>query len=226
MIMVNEEYTPDRRPIASRERKISKVLAHALAVRGVSPNSISTAGMISGVAAGVALAATTLPGWERAAFVAAALLMQLRLLANMLDGMVAVECQKASPVGELYNEVPDRVSDTAAFVGAGYAAGSHPVLGFAAALLALFIAYLRAQGKVAGAHQEFCGPMAKPQRVFVLTVLALYCGLAPRGWQPALAWPPQFGLMGIGLGIIIVGEVWTALRRLRRIVRALKETSR
>ena len=105
--------------------------------------------MISGVAAGLALAATTLPGWQRPAFVAAAVLMQLRLLANMLDGMVAVECQKASPVGELYNEVPDRVSDTAAFVGAGYAFGSHAVLGFVTALLALFIAYLRAEGKVA-----------------------------------------------------------------------------
>jgi len=223
--MASEQYTPERRPIASRERKVSKILAHALAVRGASPNMISTLGMISGVAAGPALAATTLPGWQRPAFVAAAVLMQLRLLANMLDGMVAVECQKASPVGELYNEVPDRVSDTAAFVGAGYALGSHAVLGFAAALLALFIAYLRAEGKVAGAHQEFCGPMAKPQRVFALTVVALYCGLAPHGWQPTLAWPPQLGLMAIGLGTIIAGEVWTAARRLLRIVQALKETS-
>ncbi|MGO9112912.1 MAG: CDP-alcohol phosphatidyltransferase family protein [Thermoguttaceae bacterium] len=223
--MAAQQYTPDRRPIASRERKISKVVAHVLAVRGVSPNTISTAGMISGVAAGLVLAATTLPGWQRPAFVAAAVLMQLRLLANMLDGMVAVECQKASPVGELYNEVPDRVSDTAAFVGAGYALGSHAVLGFVAALLALFIAYLRAEGKVAGAHQEFCGPMAKPQRVFVLTLVALYCGLAPHGWQPTLAWPPQMGLMGIGLAIIIAGELWTAARRILRIVRALKETA-
>lgn len=173
----------------------------------------------------MALTSTTLPGWERLAFIGAAVLMQLRLAANMLDGMVAVECHKASPVGELFNEVPDRVSDTAAFVGAGYAVGSHPVLGFTAALLALFIAYLRAQGKVAGAHQEFCGPMAKPQRVFALTALALYCGLAPVPWQPELAWPPRLGLMGIGLAVIIIGEVWTAGRRLRRVVQALKGTS-
>jgi phosphatidylglycerophosphate synthase len=223
--MASQQYTPERRPIASRERKISKILAHALSAGGVSPNMISTLGMICGIAAGLALAATTLPGWQRPAFVAAAVFMQLRLLANMLDGMVAVECQKASPVGELYNEVPDRVSDTAAFVGAGYALGSQAVLGFVAALLALFIAYLRAEGKVAGAPQEFCGPMAKPQRVFALTVVALYCGLAPQAWQPTLAWPFPLGVMGIGLGIVIAGELWTATRRLRRIVRALKETS-
>lgn len=225
--MTDKPYTPDRRPITSRDRKISKVLAHALAIRGVSPNKISTVGMLVGVASGFALAATNLPGWEQTAFVAAAGLMQLRLLANMLDGMVAVECEKASPLGELYNEVPERVADTAIFVGAGYASGSHPVLGFTAALLALFIAYIRAEGGVAGAPQQFCGPMAKPQRVFLLTIVCLYCGLVPRTWQPVLEGPSwlesPLGLAGIGLVLLIAGEVWTAIRRLRRIARALKE---
>ena len=184
--MTQPDYTPERRPIASREKKISQRMADVLAKRGVSPNLISVIGMLCGIAAGLALAATSLEVWPRVAFIAAAVLMQLRLLANMLDGMVAVQCGKASPVGELYNEVPDRVSDAAAFVGAGYAVGSHPALGFVAAILAVFIAYIRVQGKVAGAPQDFGGPMAKPQRMFALTLLALYCGLAPPGWQPAL----------------------------------------
>ena len=68
-------------------------------------------------------------------------------------------------------------------------------------------------------------PDGQAERVFVLTLIALYCGLAPHGWQPALAWPPQLGLMGIGLAIIIAGELWTAARRLLRIVRALEETA-
>jgi len=221
--MTGEQYMPDRRPIASREKKTSQVIAGWLAARGVSPNAISLAGMFAGIAAGAALVATTVPGWDRYAFVAAALLMQLRLLANMLDGMVAVQCGKASPLGELFNEVPDRVSDTAALVGAGYAAGGHPVLGFAAALLAVFIAYLRAQGKVAGAHQEFCGPMAKQHRVFVLTILCLYCGLAPDAWQPSLNQLPELGLTAMALCLIIAGQIWTAILRLWRIARALKE---
>jgi phosphatidylglycerophosphate synthase len=86
--------------------------------------------------------------------VLAAVGVQLRLLANMFDGMVAIETGRTSAVGELYNEVPDRVSDTAVLVGAGYAAGGCPVLGYVAALLAVFIAYVRAQGRVAGASQE------------------------------------------------------------------------
>lgn len=219
--MTQKQYLPERRPIASRERQISKRLAQVLAMRGISPNAISTAGMVCGIAAGVALAATSVSDWQRPLFLAAAVLMQLRLLANMLDGMVAVNSGCASPVGELFNEIPDRVSDTAAFVGAGYASGSHPVLGYVAALLALFVAYIRAEGKVAGAHQEFCGPMAKPQRVFVLTVTALYCGLAPHVWQPS--WE-SMGVPALGLAVIILGEVATVWRRLRKIAKALRET--
>ena len=89
--MSDKQYVPDRRPIASRERQLSKRLAQALAVRGVSPNLISLAGMLAGIAAGVALAASACTAYERSALLAAAVLMQLRLLANMLDGMVAVQ---------------------------------------------------------------------------------------------------------------------------------------
>ena len=92
-----------------------------------------------------------------------------------------------------------------------------------AAILAVFIAYIRVQGKAVGTPQDFGGPMAKPQRVFALTVLALYGGLAPAHWQPALTRPVALGTMGIGVGLIIVGEIWTAWRRLVRIAEELKE---
>ena len=48
----------------------------------------------------------------------------LSLLANLLDGMVAMGRGVASPVGELFNEVADRVSDTAILLGLGWAAGN------------------------------------------------------------------------------------------------------
>ena len=188
--MGEQDFVPDRRPLASRERAVSKAIAHWLATHGASPNAISLAGMVAGIAAGAALAATPLapsPVWSRLGFVAAAAFIQLRLLANMFDGMVAIETDKASPSGAMYNEVPDRVSDAAMFLGAGYALGGQPPLGYIAALLAVFLAYLRAQGKVAGAHQEFCGPMAKPQRAFVMTMLAIYCAAVPAAWQVDLA---------------------------------------
>jgi len=88
----------------------------------------------------------------------AALGAQLRLTANMLDGMVALASGRDSKVGELYNEVPDRVSDAAVFIGAGYAWGGNVALGYIATILAIFTAYVRAAGKIAGAPNEFRGP--------------------------------------------------------------------
>jgi phosphatidylglycerophosphate synthase len=214
---------PERRPIASRERRWSKAVAHRLASRGVSPNAISTAGMVAGILAGLALTATRWPTLTTAGFVLAAVGVQLRLLANMFDGMVAIETGRTSAVGELYNEVPDRVSDTAVLVGAGYAAGGCPVLGYVAALLAVFIAYVRAQGRVAGASQEYCGPMAKPQRMAVVTVAALAAAILPAAWLPHVPGLPEQGLMSAALVLIIAGEVVTVHRRLSRIAAALRK---
>lgn len=140
--------------------------------------------------------------------------MQLRLLANLYDVMVAVARKIASPAGELFNEVPDRISDPATLIGFGYAAGADVHWDSRRACVALFLAYLRAQGKVAGAHQEFCGPMAKQQRMATVTIAALICALP----ATRIAWSvPKWAL-----AIIVLGGAVTAVRRLRRIAAALR----
>jgi phosphatidylglycerophosphate synthase len=221
--MTDPTYVPERRPIASRNHPLSIRLAGWIARMGVSPNAISTSGMVAGILAGVSFACTPLGEYGWLFFLAAAALMQLRLLANMLDGMIAVQTAKASPVGELFNEVPDRISDAAIFIGAGFAIGAIKDLGYLAAVAALFTAYVRAEGKVAGAHQEFAGRMAKPQRMLVLTLAALYAALAPAAWQPRLASLPSISTIGIALFIVAVGSALTSVRRLYRIGRALRK---
>jgi phosphatidylglycerophosphate synthase len=215
----------ERRPVASRQWRPFQAAASWLVRRNVSPNAISLGGMVAGVAAGAVLWATARldSPWREAAWIAAAAAMQLRLIANLLDGMVAIASGKASPVGELYNEVPDRVSDAAALIGAGYAAGGHPLLGWAAAAAAILTAYVRVMAKVAGAPMDYSGPMAKQQRMFVLTVTALGCALAPASWQPR--WElggAQLGLAALGLSVILAGSLWTSARRLRRAAAHLK----
>ncbi|HXE51635.1 MAG TPA: CDP-alcohol phosphatidyltransferase family protein [Tepidisphaeraceae bacterium] len=179
--------------------------------------------MFFGCVAGALLAATAHVGAvpARICFALGAGAVQLRLLCNMLDGMVAVESGRASRVGELFNELPDRVSDAATLIGAGYSAGGFPVLGFVGACMAMFTAYVRAEGKIAGARQEFCGPMAKPQRMFVMTVAALFCAVAPASWQARWG-AAGAGILSIALGIIILGTVITVIRRLCRIVSQLE----
>ncbi|MBI4028052.1 MAG: CDP-alcohol phosphatidyltransferase family protein [Verrucomicrobia bacterium] len=225
--MADETYQPmDRRPITSRERPVWQAAAKWLAHRGISPNVISVAGMMSGVAAGVCLALTPSMGeLERVAWLAAAVCIQLRLLANMLDGMVAIESSRASPLGELFNEMPDRVSDVATLIGAGYAVGGGTVLGYIAACMALFVAYVRAVGKAMGAANLFVGPMAKQHRMFTVTLVAMFMALAPGMWRMPFG-DLQWGLMAAGLMAIVLGGLVTALRRIRLIVAHLRRGAR
>ena len=79
------------------------------------------------------------------AWLVAAACVQLRLVCNLLDGMVAIEGGRKSKVGAIYNEFPDRIADTLFLVPLGYAAGM-PWLGWACALLAALTAYVRVFG--------------------------------------------------------------------------------
>ena len=150
------------------------------------------------ILAGIALGLTSISDY-RILWLAAALGAQLRLTANMLDGMVALASRRASRVGELYNEIPDRVSDAAVFIGAGFAWGGNVTLGYIATILAIFTAYVRAAGKISGAPNEFCGPMAKQHRMLVITVICLYSAVIPRAWQILRFDSIEVGAVGLGL---------------------------
>ncbi len=218
-------YQPsDRRPIASRRLGVIQWTSKRLAGLGISANVISVASIVFAVGAGLALAVTSQSESNtvsRVLWGVAAVGVQLRLLANLFDGMVAVETATASPVGELYNEVPDRVSDCAILVGLGASAGGSLLLGIVAALVAVFVAYVRAMGVVAGAKQVFVGPQAKPQRMFLVTVVCLLCSLAPTAWLPRLQ-SPERGAAAAILLIVVIGGLVTALRRLLLISRELR----
>lgn len=216
------DYEPlERRPLKSRDTRWAHAVAGFLATRGASPNGISIFGMNAAIGAGAAYFATLhVDGWaERGLWLIGGALCQVRLLCNLFDGMVAVARGVASPKGELYNEVPDRVSDAAIFVGLGYAA-TDPALGFAAALVAVFTAYVRAMAKAAGAPNDYCGPMAKPQRMALVTALSAWLAIRPDAW--ALAW----GEIRIVLVLVIAGGLITAVRRLYRAARRLEANAR
>jgi phosphatidylglycerophosphate synthase len=211
----------DRRPIATRNRKWAQAATVWLASRNVSPNAISIAGMCACIVGGIALGVTSISDY-RILWLVAALGAQLRLTANMLDGMVALASGRVSKTGELYNEVPDRISDAAVFIGGGFAWGGNITLGYIAIILAVFTAYIRAAGKIAGAPHEFCGPMAKQHRMLIITLICLYSAITPRSWQVMTFNDSQIGLMTVGLVIIIAGCAITVIRRLSRITRVLK----
>ena len=211
----------DRRPIATRDRKWAQDATAWLASRNVSPDAISIAGVCACIIGGIALGLTSIVDY-RILWLIGALGAQLRLTANMLDGMVAITSSRTSKTGELYNEVPDRLSDAAVFIGAGYAWGGNITLGYVATILAIFTAYVRAAGKIAGAPNEFCGPMAKQHRMLVITLICVYAAITPRSWQMITFNNSQIRVMTLGLVVIVVGCVITIVRRLSRIAHVLK----
>ena len=204
----------NRRPLKSRSSGWARASAAALARTSVTPNQISFASVVFAAAGAAALAFSGAP-W---ALLVCAACVQLRLVCNLLDGMVAVEGGKASAVGGLYNEIPDRIADAALLVAAGHAAGI-AWLGWCGALLAVATAYLRALGGALGLPQDFRGPMAKQQRMAVLT---LACVL---GAAEALVWHSRYALSA-ALWVIAVGALVTCLTRTRALALALRARPR
>lgn len=207
----------ERRPIATRDTGWAQALAARIARTGLSANAISVMGVAFATVAGAAFVLSDGPAW-RAWLVVAAAAIQLRLLCNMFDGMVAMEHGRATAVGALYNDVPDRVADTVILVGAGYAIGAgpwSPTLGWACAVMALFTAFVRVLGGALGTPQFFIGPQSKSQRMAVMTAASLLGAAMPR---------PQWAgrLLTLALLVVLAGSVATVVRRVRRIARELR----
>jgi phosphatidylglycerophosphate synthase len=200
----------DRRPLASRDTAWARRLAAALARSAVTPNQIS---MLSVVFAG--LGAWALVGARPLPLIGAAVCVQLRLLCNLIDGMVAIEGGKQSPVGAIYNEFPDRIADSLLIVALGYAAWV-PWVGWLGALLAALTAYVRATGGALGFAQDFRGPMAKPQRMAVLTAACLI-GAAELHWNGT-----RHALLAAAI-VIAAGSAFTCATRTLELARRLSE---
>src|SRR4051794_29925701 len=158
-----------RRPLQSRQSRWAMAMASWLTRRRVRPNTISLASVVCAALAGGCLAASGSEGpLPRVLLLAlAAVMIQLRLVCNLLDGMVAIEGGLKTKTGELYNDVPDRISDPLILVGAGYGIAWGlwgPALGWFAAVLAVMTAYVRGLGVSAGGGGGFSRPVGEEPR--------------------------------------------------------------
>jgi phosphatidylglycerophosphate synthase len=209
----------DRRPIATRNAGWAQALARRLAASRVTPNQISITSIGAAALAGGAFwwAGHTVGIGHALLLLLAAAFCQARLICNLLDGMVAMEGGKREPSGPFWNEFPDRIADILILAGAGAGTG-HPALGFAAASMAVFTAYVRELGRATGAPSDFIGPMAKPHRMAVMTGAAALATI-----EPTLPLTPGT-ILTAALWIITIGGGLTVLRRAVRLVAWLKQT--
>lgn len=216
--MVVEE---DRRPIGARSTKWAQFLTTKLVTLGVTPNQVSVCSVIfAGIGALLFFLSDSPDSAVRiGCLLGAGACIQTRLLCNMLDGMIAVEGGLQSKIGALFNELPDRIADSLFLIFAGYACQASLLgiqLGWAAALLAMLTAYIRAFGASQGLKQDFSGPMAKPHRMFALTGACVLAAVETTIYQPPY-------VLTIAMVIIVSGTAFTCVRRTSHIVKELEQ---
>lgn len=204
-----------RRPLKVRQKQWAGGIARWLGQRGVTPNQISLASIAFALAGAAAflVSGNLEDGWRWWPLLLAAAMIQGRLLCNLFDGMVAVEGGKSTPAGELFNEVPDRVSDSLLLVALGYSLPGFESaiwLGWLAALLAVLTAYIRVLGSALGVSADFRGPMAKQHRMAWLTAACVLSVFDSLWAQPGMA-------LWLALALVAAGSAATCGRRLAGI---------
>ncbi len=209
-----------RRPVRARGTTWARDVAGALTKLGTPPNAISAMNVVFASSAGILLLAASHRSASRAAilYAAAAVSIALRLLCSLFDGMVAIEGGGWTRSGAVWNDLPDRLSDPIVLVCAGYSIAdvSWAVpLGWAAALSAVEVAYVRVLGGSLGLPQSYIGPMAKPHRMAIAV-----SGCLVASAESLLGRRP--GALAVALLVVVVGSAITFVRRTLLIVRGLR----
>lgn len=202
-----------RRELKTRNKAWAHRLAALIASANISPNQISIMSVVFAMMALTAFAVAH-SSLQPLLLIAAVAGIQLRLLANMMDGMVAIEFKKKSAVGDLYNEIPDRLADAVIILGAGLYCQSHDLamtLTWTNIFLATLTAYVRTLGASLGNSHKFLGPMAKQHRMALLTAAAL------------LELIFRIDAIYAGLWLMLAGLIVTNYRRISDLARFLKE---
>jgi CDP-diacylglycerol--glycerol-3-phosphate 3-phosphatidyltransferase len=166
-----------------------------MAERGVAPGTVTAAGVVFGLLAGLVLATVRDPAM---AAVLVGTLLALRLAAANLDGALARETGTSTRWGAVVNELGDRAAELAVL--AGCFALAPPWLVLLAMLAGSTPSWVALAGAAPGAARINGGPVGKTERCLLLTVLAAV---------PAYAGPL--------LVVIAAGSTLTAALRLRRL---------
>lgn len=168
---------PRRRPQPLR------MAAIGLMRLGVPAEVIAISGMVLGILAGASFMGTS-EAQQADLFWALALLFCLLRIACIRIDSFSHPFHLLESEDEYFKELPERVSDAVTLIGFGFASESNPWLGLAAALAAIFSAYVRSFGVQRGAAKRRAsgGPMTRTHRLVLLSVVAVFMIVdLPRG---------------------------------------------
>jgi CDP-diacylglycerol--glycerol-3-phosphate 3-phosphatidyltransferase len=179
-----------------------------LARAGVTANAVTVGAVVLSAAAGLWIALAPL---SAAPYLALPVVLFLRMALNAIDGMLAREFDMQSPLGGLFNELGDVVSDTVLYLPFGF----HPAVPWWAVIGVVIAAiWIEMVGVIAvqiGASRRYDGPFGKSDRAFAFGLLGLLfgVGLASESW---VTW-----YLAIALALSAATIVTRARRALREV---------
>ena len=138
------------------------------------------------------------------------ILAATRLVLNLLDGLVARRTGTAHAMGELLNELGDRLADSLFIGGLCFVAAVGPLLALSAVIAALLASYVGITARAIGAPRQYGGIMSKPGRMIVLAIAA------PAAFFVAQSWP-----LVAAAWIILIGSIVTLVQRVAATRRAV-----
>jgi len=189
-------------------QRVLRPMVGALVSRGVSADGVTLAAIPVAALGGLCLA---LSDTRPALLLAVPVLAALRLVLNLLDGQVARRTGTTHAMGEVLNEMVDRISDVLFIGGLAFIAAVGPALGLAAVIAALLASYAGITASAVGAGRQYGGVMSKPGRMITLAVMG------PLAFMLGVSWP-----LVAAAWLIIVGGLLTLAQRLRATRRALE----
>lgn len=209
--------------------KVINPFVRLLIKMGVTPNNVTTIGLLGNIAAAVVI---VIAGYRVSqggeidfalVTLAGALIIGFSLF-DMLDGQVARLGGMASTFGAMYDSVLDRYCELVTLGGIAYYliqidlfAGA--VIAFVALIGSIMVSYVRARAEGLGIECKI-GFMQRPERVVVTSVATLATGIC--GQCGVTAFDPNMILI-IAMGIIAVFANLTAFARLGHCRKALSK---
>lgn len=162
----------------------------------LSPNWLSCSTIVPGVATAYCL----YRGW----WIWTVSAIALRMLLSTLDGLVAEEFNKTSPLGAYLNRLPGEITDLLIILGLF----PHTQLTWIIALLILtsWVQTFGLLGLAAGSKTQSVGPCGQTDR---LVIIAISCIVAAFGYP---VWQYVIPGMCIGCGLTIVLRIFRSIR--------------
>ncbi|MBK8183991.1 MAG: CDP-alcohol phosphatidyltransferase family protein [Candidatus Competibacteraceae bacterium] len=183
-------------------------VAIGLHARGISANQVTIAALLLALATGGLLALWPKP----TILLALPPVLLLRMALNALDGMLAREFQRPTPLGALLNEVGDVVADAALYLPLALIPGISASLVMLLVLLAVLSEFCGVLAVQIGASRRYDGPMGKSDRALLLGAIGLLLGVGvPAGFWLA-------AVLSLACGLLCL----TCFNRLRAALRELK----